>query len=345
MQNVLENTADAVEIPEQHPGLVSRMFRDYRNNFGLFWQVMLPLIIANLLLYIGLFLFPELMSPEGQWTIGTHGDIVAYTSYSRSVEPTVEPTGVVWGTRIGFPFTQFSLLWLAMCPLIFVIARHRNGIGTTFKIAWQQTLRKTVPILGATFLIGIFVLGIPAIFGFLSFKFLFTELAQSDAPPFIFVFGGMIAAWFVLSTYFVVKWSLYSQGIMIENLSAVRALRRSSELVRGSTWLRLFGIYLLLTLVSTVLTSLLLGLTMALLSFAVPEFTPMREALLPGRFISLLFFGYAKMTLENAPTLWTVAAIFGVQTLIFAGLTPIWASLTTHLYTEQVGEHTQQVSI
>ncbi|MYG28493.1 MAG: hypothetical protein F4213_21160 [Boseongicola sp. SB0677_bin_26] len=341
MQNVLENTADAVEVPEQHPGLVSRMFRDYRNNFGLFWQVMLPLIIVNLLFNIGIFLFAKSMSPEGQWTISTGGSIAGPISSSESVEP----TGVVWGTRLGFSFTSINLLWLAMCPLIFVIVGHRNGMDTTFKTVWQQTLRKTVPILGATFLIGIVVLGVPVIFGFFAFEFLFLELAQSNAPPFIFVFGGMIAAWSVISMYFVVKWSLYNQGIMIENLSAVRALRRSSELVRSRTWWRLLGIYLLLSLVYTVLTSVLLGLTIAFLSFVVPELIPLREALLSSRLIGLLFFGYAKITVEGAPMLWTVAAICSVQTLISAALTPIWASLTTHLYTEQVGEHTQQVSV
>lgn len=340
MQNVLENTADAVEMPEQHPRLVARIFRDYRNNFGLFWQVMLPLIIVNLLFYIGIFLFAKSMSPEGQWTISTEGGIIAYVSSSQSVQP----TGVVWGMHLGL-FTHISLLWLAMCPLVFAIVQHRNGIGTTFKTLWQQTLRKTVPILGAVFFIGMLFFGVPAIFSFLAFETLFREFAQSNAPTLIFVFGCMAAAWVVFYTYCVVKWSLYNQGIMIENLSAMGALRRSSELVRGRTWWRLFRIYLLLTLVSTVLTSLLLGLTMAFLSFAVPEFIPMREALLPERFISLLFFGYAEITLESAPTLWTAGIIFGVYTLICAALTPVWASLTTHLYTERVDEHGQQASI
>lgn len=40
--------------------------------------------------------------------------------------------------------------------------------------------------------------------------------------------------------YFMVKWSLYNQGIIIENLSAVAAFRRSSEFVRG-TWGQFFG--------------------------------------------------------------------------------------------------------
>ncbi len=171
MQNVLENTADAVEMPEQHPGLVARIFRDYRNNFGLFWQVMLPLIIVNLLLYMGVFLFSTLMSPEGQWTISTERGLSAYTSSPESVQS----IGVAWGTHFGVSFIPTGLMWLAMCPLVFAIAQRRNGRDTTFKAVWQQTLRRTVPILGATFLIGIVVLGVPVIFSFLAFEFFFIK--------------------------------------------------------------------------------------------------------------------------------------------------------------------------
>ena len=339
MQNILEDTGDAVAMPQQHPGLVSRIFRDYRNNLGLFWKVMFPLIIVNFLFYLGTFSFAKLTSPEGQWTISTEGNITASSSQS------VQPIGVVWGTHLGVSSTHISLLWLAMCPLVFAIVQRRNGIDTTFKAVWQQTFRKTGPILSAAFFIGMLFFGVPIVFGFLAFEFFFQGVVQSNAPTLVFVFSCFVAAWFVLSVYFTVKWSLYNQGIMIENLSAIGALRRSNELVRGTTWWKFLGIYLLLTLVFAALTSLLFGLTMVLLSFAAPEFIPMREALLPGRFISLLFFGYAKITLENAPTFWTVGAIFGVYTLICAAFAPVWASLTTQLYMERTAGDVQQVSV
>ena len=338
MQNILEDTGDAVAMPQQHPRLVSRIFRDYRNNLGLFWRVMLPLIILDFLLYIGMFLFSTSISSEGQWTLSTERGLSAYTSSSQSVQP----VGVVWD--FGFSAAHIGLLWLAMCPLIFAIVQRRSSMDLTFKAVWQQTLRKTVPILGAAFFIGLLFSGFPVIFGFLAFKVFFTAHVQSNAPTLVFVFSCIIAAWFVLSAYFIVKWSLYNQGIMIENLSAIGALRRSSKLVRGRTWWKFLGIYVLLTWALMALTSVLLGLTMALLSFAAPEFIPMREALLPGRFISLLFFGYAKITLENAPTLWTIGVLSGVYTLVCAAFAPVWAILTTHLYTERVDEHAQQVS-
>ena len=45
MQDVLENTGNTASVP-QRPGLMSTIFREYRNHFGLFWRVMLPLFVA-----------------------------------------------------------------------------------------------------------------------------------------------------------------------------------------------------------------------------------------------------------------------------------------------------------
>ena len=336
MQTVLEDTGDAVVMPQQHPRLVSRIFRDYRNNLGLFWRVMLPLIIINFLLFMGMFL---LASPEMQWTMSTAGSLAAHTSSSESAPP----VGIAWGMQFGTS-THIGLLWLAMCPLIFTIVQRRNGIELTFKAVWQQTLRKAVPILGIAFLIGILMLSIPVILGLLLFELSPKEITPSSTPTLFFVFACFIVVWFLFSLYYFVKWSLYNQGIMIENLSAIGALRRSSALVRGRTWWRFFGIYLLLSYGATVLTSLLLGLTIVSLSFAVPEFIPMREILLPQRFIRFLFLGYAKITLENAPNFWTIGAIVSVYTLVYAIMAPVWASLTTHLYMERVDRDAQQVS-
>ena len=114
MQNVLENTAAAGEMTEQHPRLVSQIFRDYRNNFGLFWQVMLPLIIVNLLFYMGIFQFGKLMSPGGQWMLSTESSLAAYSDYSSSSQSGL-PVGVTWGMNLGMT-AHVSLLWLAMCP-------------------------------------------------------------------------------------------------------------------------------------------------------------------------------------------------------------------------------------
>ena len=338
MQNTLKNTEDAASMPQQHSRLVSSMFRDYRNNFGLFWRVMFPLIIVNLLLYAGLFLFFKLVSPTGQWTISTESSLATRTLSSQSSQP----VGVAWGMNLGPSSAHIGLLWLAMCPLAYIIVQRCKGIDLTFKAVWQRTFRKTVPILGIGFLIVILVPSVPVILGFLVFEMFLEKLLPSYASTFFFVSALIVFAWFLFTIYLVVKWSLYNQGIIAENLSAIASLRRSSELVRGAWW-RFLGVYLLLIWASTVLTSLMLGLTLVILSFAVPELIPMREVLHPAKLVTFLVGGYGRITLESAPNFWTVGVIVSIHTLIHAILAPVWASLTTQLYMERAGEHAQQI--
>ena len=137
--------------------------------------------------------------------------------------------------------------------------------------------------------------------------------------------------------YFGVNWSLYNQSIIIEGWTAVNAMRRSSSLVRG-VWGRAAGMYLLLGLVSMLLTSVCLGLTLLVFSVTVPEFAPLREVLLSEKFFTLLFGGYARISFESAPSFWTVGVIVIVNTLVHAVLIPIWAILMTYLYLERTGE-------
>ena len=56
--------------------------------------------------------------------------------------------------------------------------------------------------------------------------------------------------------YFAARWGFYSQAVLVEETSATNALRRSSELVKG-TWWRVFGIlfaiFLLAFMIQTIL--------------------------------------------------------------------------------------------
>ena len=145
----------------------------------------------------------------------------------------------------------------------------------------------------------------------------------------------------ILVAYFVAKWSLYHQSIIIENLSAIAALRRSGELVRGA-WGRLIGIYLLFAWASAVITTALLSLTVLLLSFAIPEFEMVREALLSAQFFTLLWGSFPEIILDSTPSFWVLAVLGITTTLIHAILAPIWALLTTHLYMEQAGTEVKE---
>ena len=64
MKDALKNVGNTTSVPRT--GLISTIFTDYRNHFGLFWRVMLPVIIVNLAFYSAVFLFSKLWISEAQ---------------------------------------------------------------------------------------------------------------------------------------------------------------------------------------------------------------------------------------------------------------------------------------
>ena len=333
MQDALEDTGDTTFVP-QHSRLIPTIFKGYRNHFGLFWRVMLPVIVFSLLFNITLFQFFKLRVPEARWTFSTSQGVSARTlsafdSLSGTSQPLQEPTGVI--SAVGFSGSSFHIgfLWLAICPLVFIIVHQYRGVAVTFGEVWQHTLRKIWTILGAGILLVALVVGI----SLLVFPLMFLVGEGSiglGAPIFLFVLIPGIPI-----TYFMVKWSLYNQGIIIENLSAIAALRRSNELVRGK-WGQFFGMYLLLALVTMVFTTAVLGLTLLVFSVIAPEFAPLREVLQSSKFFGLFVGGMIKITLDSVPV-WAIGTMVTINTLIHAILAPIWALLTTHLYMERAG--------
>ena len=310
---------------------MSTIFREYRNHFGLFWRVMLPLIVVSLLFTAALLLFFKFGSPESQWIFSTSDGssrtiASTFDLSSGTSQPSTRSVGVHW--KISFTaltlYPKLGFLWLAMCPLAFVIAQYRNGANVTSRASWQRTFRRTAPILGVWIVLWLLGLGI---FGAGMLLMIALPGFPSLLTPLLFM---------ILVAYFVAKWSLYHQSIIIENLSAIAALRRSGELVRG-TWGRLIGIYLLFAWASTVITTALLSLTVLLLSFAIPEFEMVREALLSAQIFTLLWGSFLEITLDSTPSFWVLAVLGTATTLIHAILAPIWALLTTHFYIERAG--------
>ncbi len=333
MQHVLESNSNVSGIPRRQR-LVPMIFREYRNHFGLFWRVMFPVIIVSLVLNSAIFLFFKLRVPEAQWTFGTSQGVGARSlSTSETSQSSPKPTGVQ--SSVGFNGSSFDigLLWLTMGPLALIIVHRHRGENVTSGEVWQQTRRKAGSILGACILM-LLVVGGPFIILTLIMAG-FIEFVIPDSPtgfpaPILFM---LIAG--VIAVYFLVKWSLCNQGIILENLSAISALRRSSELVQGR-WGQFFGMYLLLTLGTMVFTTAVLSLTLLLFSVVSPEFMPLREVLQSGKFFGLFFGGRVQITLQSAPV-WAIGVMVALNTLINAVLAPIWAILTTYLYMERAG--------
>jgi hypothetical protein len=312
--------------------LISAIDRYYRENFQLFWRIMVPLIFLSFLLDVAILYGFYYNVTNTSWTVSTSDGFSVTRFFQR-------------GTGLYFTFTFSSFiaifLWFAMCPLALAVYQIRRGMNVSSRSVWRQTLRRIRSILMASLLLlvrGAMVL-VPLLLIFLA-------LTSFPGAPIVLV---LIAACIIV--YFAVRWSLYNQCIIIEGLTAKAAFRRSSELVQGKWW-AFFGRYLLLIWVSGVLTGLIFAITLILLSIANSEFVIIRETLLSERFIMLFFgidiaftfnseafvFGDIAATLDSRPSFWVIGVILVVKTLLCAAFEPIWAILTTHLYLQRTGE-------
>ena len=151
----------------------------------------------------------------------------------------------VWSIAIGIPiiasWTTILISLFSIGALLFAGGQSYLGRQITAGSAFRQIARRFWPYLGSNILY-ILIVGLLAI--------------TIIGIPF--------------AIYFAVRWGFYTQAVLIEETSARNALRRSSELVKG-TWWRVFGIllaiFLLAFMIQTILQFSLLfgfGLTQAI---------------------------------------------------------------------------------
>ena len=316
--------------------LISAIFRYYRENFYLFWRIMLPVIFLGFLLDIAILYGFYHNVTDTLWTVSTSSGF-SVTRFFET-DPSSEPI-FTFSATYSSPVSLF--LWFAMCPLALAVYQIRRGMNASSRSVWRQTLRRIRSIVVAALLLlvrGAMVL-VPLLL-------IFFALASFPA---VLIVPALIAVCIIV--YFAVRWSLYNQCIIIEGLTAKAAFRRSSELVRGKWW-AFFGRYLLLIWASGVLTGLIFAITLILLSIANSEFMLIREALLSERFIMLFFgvditftfndrefiFGGVAATLDGPPSFRAIGVLLVVKTLLCAAFEPVWALLTTHLYLQRTGE-------
>jgi hypothetical protein len=150
-----------------------------------------------------------------------------------------------WGIVIGIPVitSWFTLLisLVSIGVLLFAGAQAYLGRQIATGTAFRQITRRFWSYLGST-LLYVLIVGLLVV--------------TCIGIPF--------------AIYFAVRWGFYAQAVLIEETSATNALRRSSELVKG-TWWRVFGIlfaiFLLAFMIQTILQFSLLfgfGLTQAI---------------------------------------------------------------------------------
>ena len=150
-----------------------------------------------------------------------------------------------WGIVIGIPvITSWLTLLISLVSigvLLFAGAQAYLGRQIATGTAFRQITRRFWSYLGST-LLYVLIVGLLVV--------------TCIGIPF--------------AIYFAVRWGFYAQAVLIEETSATNALRRSSELVKG-TWWRVFGIlfaiFLLAFMIQTILQFSLLfgfGLTQAI---------------------------------------------------------------------------------
>lgn len=352
------------------PKLARIIFTQYRDNFGLFWRIMLPVVIIAIALEVVVFFFGVTRSEKyidekfrDYTTVGNVNTISGvYPTISLpkkatsagSVEPNVnwrilpipyftstDSEGITWSWGINvqiFGYGPVILLLLMLCPLSLAVARISRGsqVSEVAQDLTPPTAREMWRETGRK------------VFKILIAFFLFilcvdvvsylNGLVSWLAPSLVrglFVFELVFILTIVYQAYFLVTLSLYNPCLILENNSIIGVFRRSHALVSGAR-LRFFGVYLLTGWIASVVTSVLLGAMLLVFSLFISELGPVRDALSPLRFLTLFIGGDVEVVLPQLLSVPATVAILIVKGLIATFLVPIWAILTTHLYFQRV---------
>lgn len=316
------------------------VFSFYTNYFSTFWRVMIPSIILSILLDIVILYFFYNHMPNTTWEIDT----------SIGAKITSESQIGFFNWRITFASTIMLFLWFTIYPLILSTSELCRGRDVYVKDIWQRTLHKAKSIIGAS----LFLLIVLIFVGF--FWIYLTLLIADTGSQFLSVSFIMITI--CIGVFWIVKWSLFNQGIIIENQTVINSFRRSSNLVHGR-WGGFFIRYFLVIWGTGIVFSLLFGLTYSLLATVEPQFTPIRDEFFSGGILTLLSgiefsfsfshlnfaFGNISAVLEKTPKYLVVLVLFVLKTVLYGFFAHIWVILMTHLYFEQIGDVTENAMI
>ena len=360
-------------MPEdQRTNLAGTIVKLYRNHFGLFWRIMMPVAIIAVVLEIVLFFYSvtviekhikdrgaqnvEVVTANVNTINGIHPTgkhEIVETGSSLSVNwqfylipnfHSIDDKGVTWRWDPDFLTLNYSLpitlLLLTLCPLSLAVARISDvsQVHDTVQNLSPPTAREMWRDTGRkafTVLAAllIFILLIDVVANLYGLAYL---LMPSLGRILLFKLTSfVIMVSNVSHIYFLVTLSLYNPCLILENNSIVGIFRRSHALVSG-TRLRFFGVYLLMGWIASVLTSVLLGIALLVFSVFVPDLALVRDALPPLKFLSLFVGGDIEIVLPQLLSVPTTVAILIVKGLIATFLVPIWAILTTLLYLERV---------
>ena len=178
MTDIAENV-DSTKVAAQRPEPISVIFRCYRDNFVIFWRIMLPFVGLGFLFYFGESLlesrFDSVSDPKNLWRFDTTRGL-AVSEYPR--EDIILSGSVDSGMIFSFHTFSIGFLWLAICPLTFVIVRYYRGAEVTMRRVWQRTRPKIGAILR-----GFVLLYALAVLGLFAFVVLTSRIFPMPAAP------------------------------------------------------------------------------------------------------------------------------------------------------------------
>ncbi len=349
--------------------LARTIFTQYRNNFGVFWRIMMPVAIVAIALNVVIFFYSitrleksnsETFSANGYTAVSgvsTIDGVYPELSLLKERVPSdtsapdrswrllpvpyfnsTDSEGRTWKWELDFQIFDYSfliLLLVTLCPLSLAVARiSRSSDSEVFaplnaRNMWRQTGRKALAVL-LTPLLYVLITDVSS----LILWFGHTYQPFHRIPDVVFELC-LFGIFLLIQCYFLVTLSLYNPCLILENSSLVGVFRRSHALVKGARW-RFLGIYLLTGWLASVVTSVLLGTALLAFSIFLPELAPLRDALSPVTFLTLFIGGDIIVVLPALLSVPTTTVVLIVKGLIATFLVPIWAILTTHLYFQRV---------
>ncbi len=359
----------------QRSNFIGTIFTLYRNNFGLFWRIMIPVAIIAISLHIAVF-FRSVNLTEKHVDDKPDYTATAVLNTIYGIKPTVSIPDffrtleyfTLNGGKNTKPFP--SVIW-QFFPVPMV-----GTINNDSKSSWGWTLNfQTYDDYSPLILMLLTLCPLSLIIARLSAdvppdsipltargawwqtgKKTFTVLVTSVLFVLIVDVGNYIQigiGWLIpllmrpwlltlimiltilANIYLLVTLSLYNPCLILENRSIIGIFKRSHSLVSG-TRLRFLWIYLLTGWIAAVITSVLLGAVLLLFSVFFSELAPIREALTPLKFLSLFVGGNVGVELPKLPGILPTILLLIVRDLILVFLVPVWAIVTTRLYLERV---------
>ena len=165
-------------------------------------------------------------------------------------------------------FCEPIVLVLCYGWLTFASAQAYLGKHVTARAALKRVKNRFWSYIGSV-LLWCLVVGAPVIFIFVV-PSIIPIIGVLGVSAMIIGVSAIIIAGFLFAIYFATRWAFCIQAVMVEETSATKAFRRSSELVKGAWW-RVFGIMFAILLIYLIIDLILIAsatLIFALLGIA-----------------------------------------------------------------------------